>query len=147
MSNDCSYGVTAVQTLLKRLGMQDKWCFVDAQEHYHGLTRDRIVAVFKSADLFLDMGTHGAWLPEAAATRLRVLADGEPGFTQIKMAQQVAAGEGCLATISTIPPGATLVRVKAQHRQQVGTGGACFIRSSPTCFATNLSIDMRRSLR
>ena len=93
MSNDCSYGVTAVQTLLKRFGMQDKWCFVDAQEHYHGLTRDRIVAVFKSADLFLDMGTHGAWLPEAAATRLRVLADGEPGFTQIKMAQQVAAGE------------------------------------------------------
>jgi hypothetical protein len=93
MSNDCSYGVAAVQTLLKRFGMQDKWCFVDFQEHYHGLTQDRIAAVFKSADLFLDMGMHGAWLPEATATRLRVLADGEPGFTQIKMAQRVAAGE------------------------------------------------------
>lgn len=96
ISNDCSYGVAAVQALLKRFGMQDQWCFVDAQEHYYGLTRDRITAVFKSADLFLDMGTHGAWLPEAAATRLRVLADGEPDFTQIKMAQRVAAGETLL---------------------------------------------------
>jgi hypothetical protein len=31
------------------------------------------------------MGTHGAWLPEAAKTGCRVLVDGEPGFTQIKM--------------------------------------------------------------
>jgi hypothetical protein len=93
MSDDCSYGVAAVHALLERFGLQDRWCFVDAQEHYHGLTRDRIEAVFKSADLFLDMGTHGAWLTEASATRLRVLADGEPGFTQMKMEKRLAAGE------------------------------------------------------
>jgi hypothetical protein len=93
MSDDCSYGIASVRALLGRFGMQDKWCFVDAQEHYHGLSRDRIAAVFKSADIFIDMGTHGAWLAEAAATGLRVLADGEPGFTQIRMAQRLAAGE------------------------------------------------------
>ena len=93
MSDDCSYGIAILDALLARFGMQDRWCFVDAQENYHGLSRERVEAVFKSADLFIDMGTHGAWLPEAAETSLRVLIDGEPGFTQIKMEKQLAAGE------------------------------------------------------
>ena len=93
MSDDCSYGIALLDALLARFDMQDQWCFVDAQENYHGLSRAHVEAVFKSADVFIDMGTHGAWLPEAAATSLRVLIDGEPGFTQIKMEKQLAAGE------------------------------------------------------
>jgi|SRR5439155_3266396 len=93
MSDDCSYGTATLNALLARFGMQDRWCFVDAQENYYGLSRACIEAVFKSADLFVDMGTHGAWLPEATETGLRVLIDGEPGFTQIKMEKRLAAGE------------------------------------------------------
>jgi hypothetical protein len=92
MSDDCSYGVATLAALLARFGMQGRWCFVDAHERYHGLSRDRVETIFKSADLFMDMGTHGAWLPEAADTSLRIVIDGEPGFTQIKMEQQLAAG-------------------------------------------------------
>ena len=93
MSNDCSYGAAALNTLLGRFGLADRWCFVDAEGEYHGMSRQAIEDVFRTADLFADMGTHGAWLPEAANSSTRILIDGEPGFTQIKMAKRLAAGE------------------------------------------------------
>ncbi len=92
MSDDCSYGTAAVEVVLSRIGMGGKWCFVDAAGLHYGLSRERVQAVFDSADLFVDMGTHGAWLDEAARTGMRVLVDGEPGFTQMKMQKALAAG-------------------------------------------------------
>src|SRR5262249_48443952 len=64
MSDDCSYGITALSTLLARFGLQERWCFVDAQGRYHGLARERVEATFRSADLFVDMGMYD-WLEEA----------------------------------------------------------------------------------
>jgi hypothetical protein len=93
MSDDCSYGTATVEDLLARHGLGGKWCFVDAAGQHHGLSRERIHAVFDSADLFVDMGTHGAWLDEAARTGMRVLVDGEPGFAQMKMEKKLAADE------------------------------------------------------
>jgi len=94
MSDDCAYGIGVVSNLLKRHGpLGDRWCFVDVAQHYHGLSKSRIEEVFRTADLFLDMGTHGAWLDEASNTSLRILLDGEPGFTQIKMENRRATGE------------------------------------------------------
>lgn len=84
MSDDCSFGVAAVGALLERFGLGERWCFVDQHGRYHGLSRRRVKEVFKSADLFVDMGTHGAWMDETIGGR-RVLLDGEPGFTQMKM--------------------------------------------------------------
>ena len=92
MSDDCSYGVAAVEKLLARFGLEDRWCFVDAKGRYHGLSRSGIDETFRTADLFVDMGTHGAWLPEAT-NGVRVLLDGEPGFNQMKMERRRAAGE------------------------------------------------------
>ncbi|MBA3341906.1 MAG: hypothetical protein H0T48_08720 [Gemmatimonadaceae bacterium] len=92
MSDDCSYGTATVEAVLSRIGMGGKWCFVDAAGRHHGLSRERVQAVFDSADLFVDMGTHGTWLDEAARTGMRVLVDGEPGFTQMKMENKLAAG-------------------------------------------------------
>jgi hypothetical protein len=40
----------------------------------------------------VDMGTHGSWLEEAADAGLRILIDGEPGFTQMKMEKRLSAG-------------------------------------------------------
>lgn len=93
MSDDCSYGTKMLSRLLPRFGLQDRWCFVDAGERYHGLPRERVEAIFKSADLFVDRGTHGTWLEEAAEAGLRVLVDGEPGSTQMKMQSRLAAGQ------------------------------------------------------
>jgi len=84
MSDDCSYGIETLVSHLKPFGLQDRWCYVDAAGVYHGLSRDRINEVFGSADLFVDMGTHGTWLPEAARSGRRVLIDGDPGYTQMR---------------------------------------------------------------
>jgi hypothetical protein len=92
MSDDCRYGAAALDSLLARFDLGNRWCFVDASGGYRGMTRESIEAVFKSADLFIDMGTHGSWLREAGDAGLRVLIDGEPGFTQMKMANAVSAG-------------------------------------------------------
>jgi hypothetical protein len=93
MSNDCSYGLATVSELLGRFGLAQRWCFVDAEDSYHGLNRAEVADVFRSADLFVDIGTHGSWLDEAAPSGLRVLVDGEPGYTQMKMQARQRAGE------------------------------------------------------
>lgn len=92
MTDDCSYGVGVVDTLLRRFGLEDKWCFVDASGRYHGLSRERVEAIFKSADLFVDLEGN-EWLVEAANTPLRVFVDGEPGWFQIKMENSLRAGQ------------------------------------------------------
>jgi hypothetical protein len=76
MTDDCAFGVAAVRKVLGRFGLEAKFCFVDADGIYHGQARAAIEKVFASADLFLDLGTHGAWLPEAAMAGLRVVVDG-----------------------------------------------------------------------
>ncbi|MDJ0903110.1 MAG: hypothetical protein QNJ55_30360 [Xenococcus sp. MO_188.B8] len=92
ISDDCTYGFKIVQSLLARVGL-DQLCFVDAEGEYYGLSQAEINAAFRSADLFVDMGTHGSWLEEAQNTNLRVLIDGEPGFTQMKMVNKLEADE------------------------------------------------------
>jgi hypothetical protein len=93
MGDDCSYGVDTVQEALARFGLQERWCFVDATGQFHGLTQSEAQKVLASADLFLDIGTHGAWLDEAAPARLRVMVDGEPGYSQMKLETRLAMGE------------------------------------------------------
>ncbi len=93
MSDDCSSGVRAVRDLLTRFGLQDRFCFVDAAGNYYGLAQSEIEQIFASTDVFIDMGTHGAWLGEAANAALRILVELEPGYTQIQFSNRVAAGE------------------------------------------------------
>lgn len=93
MGNDCSYGIKVVADLLKRFGFEEKWCFVEYGDVYHGLSRQKINEVFQRADLFIDMGSHGSWQEESSRTKLKVLIDGEPGYTQIKMSNRLENGE------------------------------------------------------
>jgi hypothetical protein len=93
MTDDCAYGTSILHGLLGQFGLEERWCFVDADGEYHGLSRRRVEQILNSADLFVDCGTHGAWLPEAQGTRLRVLIDGEPGYTQMRMEKQIAEGQ------------------------------------------------------
>jgi hypothetical protein len=92
-SDDCAYGVETIRAMLKRYGLGNRWCFVDFAGFYHGLPQSQIACIFDSADLFIDMGTHGSWLADATRTGLRVLIDGEPGWTQIRMQKALEAGE------------------------------------------------------
>ncbi|MCO5184058.1 MAG: hypothetical protein M9965_08990 [Anaerolineae bacterium] len=57
------------------------------------MSQKEIESVFESADLFIDMGTHGSWLDEAKSSGVCIMIDGEPGFTQMKMAKRLENGE------------------------------------------------------
>jgi hypothetical protein len=90
--DDPTYGIEVVAALFASHGLRDRWCFVDAQSQFHGISRERIQWLFDHAELYLDIGTHGAWASEAAAAGLRVLVDGEPGYNQMKMEIRKAQG-------------------------------------------------------
>ena len=84
MGDDCSYGLRALEATLAPFGLDRSWCFVDIAGRYYGMERPRIEQIFTSADLFVDMGTHGSWLSEAQRPGVRILVDGDPGYTQMR---------------------------------------------------------------
>lgn len=84
-TDDPSRGIAVVDALFRRFDLEDRWCFVDYEGTYYGCPPKEIRERFRDADLFLDIGTHGSWLGEAAESGLRVLVDGEPGYNQMKM--------------------------------------------------------------
>jgi hypothetical protein len=92
MTNDCNYGVKTVSRLLKHFGLHDNWCFVDNEGTYHGMSRQKLHEIFKTADVFIDSGSHGSWQEEAAEAKQQVLIDGEPGYTQIKWSKNLLQG-------------------------------------------------------
>jgi hypothetical protein len=92
--DDCRYGTTQLDALLRRFDLADRWSFVDANGHYHGQSRDALAVLFGSADLFIDLGlAHDEWRDEAAAAGLRVFVDSDPGLTQVAWEQCLAEGE------------------------------------------------------
>ena len=91
-SNDCAYGIRHVSALLSRFDLADKWCFRDFGGNYFGLGKAQVFTLFKTADLFIDYGAHGSWNEEAQETPLKVLIDGEPGTTQMKMCLKMEQG-------------------------------------------------------
>lgn len=78
-----------VADVLKKLGFEQPLVFEDYSGVLHGMSRVALVNWMQTAAAMVDIGNHGAWLPEARDAGLRtVRIDGEPGYTQIKMAQQ-----------------------------------------------------------
>jgi hypothetical protein len=92
VGNDGSYGMAVISTLLAKIGVENRLCFVDCNDNYYGLSKAKVQTLFDTADLYVDYGNHGAWLPEAARSQRRVLVDGEPGYRQIQLAKEAAEG-------------------------------------------------------
>jgi hypothetical protein len=93
MSDDYAYGYDVVGRLLERYGLEGRLCFVDAGGGYHGLERRVVEDVIRTADVFIDHGSHGAWFDEASTSGAHVLVDGEPGWRQMTMEKRLAGGE------------------------------------------------------
>lgn len=91
-TDDPSRGIAVVDALFRRFDFEHRWCFVDYAGNYYGCSQQGIRRRFRDADLFLDIGTHGSWMDEAAASGLRVLVDGEPGYNQMKMELRAERG-------------------------------------------------------
>lgn len=84
LSNDCSYGVKVISDLLARYGLEDKWCFVEHGEIYHGLSKKKINDVFRRADLYIEHGAHDAWNEESLSATMRVYIETDPAYSQIR---------------------------------------------------------------
>lgn len=93
MTDDGSRGMCVVNELLGRFGLGEKWCFVDYAGTYHGMSKQQIEDVLSRTDLYVDGGVHGAWNEEAASAGLRILIDGEPGFTQMTWEKGLTVGQ------------------------------------------------------
>jgi len=88
MSDNCRPGFATVRDLLARFGLEERLVFEDINHTLYGMNRTDLREIFRTADLLVDSGNHGAWLSEARKEGIpTVLIDGEPGFTQIKMEQ------------------------------------------------------------
>lgn len=86
MGDDCTFGTHAIDELLRRHGLDGRWCYIDAGGEYHGQPRAVIDDVLHRSELFIDMGTHGTWDREMRWSAHRAYIDGEPGFTQFRWA-------------------------------------------------------------
>lgn len=92
MTDDPTHGLSVVEGLLRRFEMPGRLCFVDVEGRHHGLNQAEVREAFRTADVFVDMGTHGSWQELAELAGRRVLIDGEPGFTQLKRENARIAG-------------------------------------------------------
>jgi hypothetical protein len=92
MTDDCAYGVRVVQGLLSRYGLEGNWCYVDEQRVYHGLGRRQVAERFASADVFLDL-EWGEWTEESRDVPLRIFYDGDPGWFQFSLMDQLDRGQ------------------------------------------------------
>src|SRR5688572_14442294 len=82
-SDDPSYGISVLRRELERIGVQ-KWCYVDVNGAYRGLSKGEMVTVCKNAEVLLSLWTV-TWLEEFAECRRRIFIDTDPGFTQLAM--------------------------------------------------------------
>lgn len=85
IGDDPANGFKIVHDLLSRYGLGQDYVFRDVTGQDYGLSTADLEARFNAADCFIDSGNHGAWLDLAHRIPSRVLIDGEPGFTQIRM--------------------------------------------------------------
>jgi hypothetical protein len=93
MTDDASYGIRVVDDLLRQFELEDRWAFVDVEGRFHGRSQKDVSELFRTADFFVDGGTHGAWLEWVSPPTQSVLIDGEPAFTQMKWENRRAAGQ------------------------------------------------------
>lgn len=92
MSNNCSHGIKTVADLLGQYGLENKWCFVEAGDIYHGLSKKEINEVFQTADLYIESGAHGAWDEESSWPASKVYIDVDPGYCQFKWHNNLQKG-------------------------------------------------------
>lgn len=83
MGNDPSFGIKEMLRNFKKLGLK-KWCYVDANKTYYGLSRDDVKQLCHKADVLLSLW-QSTWLDEFLMCKKRVFIDTDPGFTQFKM--------------------------------------------------------------
>ena len=82
------YGIAATADFLARLGLGERWVFVDTVHgEEHGPGAGRAAALVREADLLINLAGVNRIPPERRAGRPGVYIDIDPAFTQIKAAE------------------------------------------------------------
>jgi hypothetical protein len=82
MTADPSYGVAYLETLFRRHGLADRWCYLAEDGTVHGLPRPALAELCATCDVYFNLSNIN-WIPELERCRRRVLVDTDPVFTQI----------------------------------------------------------------
>jgi hypothetical protein len=80
------YGIAAAASFFDRLGLGERWVFVDtAHDVEHGPGAGRVDALLREADLLVNLGGVNRILPEWRSGRPAIYIDLDPAYTQIKL--------------------------------------------------------------
>jgi hypothetical protein len=82
-SDDPSYGIGELCRYFRELDI-GRWCYVDINGTFHGVTREEMTRICRESALLLSLWTV-TWLPEFMECRKRIFIDLDPGFTQFAM--------------------------------------------------------------
>jgi hypothetical protein len=87
-SEDPSYGTRYIHNALEPFGLGDRWCFVNYDGSYHGVSRERVQTFCADAELFINL-SGGAWFwrDEYVNIPRKVFIDSDPVFTQLAIAK------------------------------------------------------------
>ncbi len=90
LSTDPAYGTRYIHAALSRFGLGDRWCFVNYDGTYHGLTREALTDFCADADLYINLsGGSWFWRDEYRRVPRKVFVDSDPVFTQLAIAKGV----------------------------------------------------------
>jgi hypothetical protein len=84
MTADPTVGIGILKNLLRPLGLENRWCYVDATG-YHGLSADELRAACRRARVVFNRAGV-TWLEEFRECPRRIFVDVDPGFTQFRLA-------------------------------------------------------------
>jgi hypothetical protein len=82
-SEDPSYGIAELTRIFNQVGL-GRWCYVDVDGRYHGLSRHDVDTLCRDADVLVSLWTV-TWLEAFSQCRRRIFIDTDPGFTQFSM--------------------------------------------------------------
>src|SRR2546422_4368735 len=116
-----AYGIAATADFLARLGLGERWVFVDTiHGEEHGPGAGRAAALVREADLLINLAGVNRIPPERRGGRPAVYVDVDPAFTQIKAAE----GDALLcAILDEHAPLFTLGENIGTDRSPLPTGG------------------------
>lgn len=84
MTRDASAGIASLHGELEQWGLGERWCYVDGDGHFHGLSQQRLKQLCSEA-AFLFSRAGCTWREEFFCCEKRIYLDVDPAFTQIKL--------------------------------------------------------------
>jgi hypothetical protein len=93
----CEYNVASLRLIMNRYGFGHRWAYWDASRNdYHGLSRDRVEALYAEADGIINLCGATNLREEHLLCPARIMIDTDPVYEQIKYAKADRAARAYL---------------------------------------------------